>query len=60
MLAPGTRLGVYEVVAPLGAGGMGRLYRAVDTNLPRVEGPLDQAGVGAEIGGCHSSRTRRR
>jgi hypothetical protein len=28
MLAPGTRLGVYEVVAPIGGGGMGEVYRA--------------------------------
>jgi eukaryotic-like serine/threonine-protein kinase len=34
-LAPGTRLGVYEVVAPLGAGGMGEVYRAHDTALQR-------------------------
>ncbi|MBI2188528.1 MAG: serine/threonine protein kinase, partial [Acidobacteria bacterium] len=35
-LTPGTRLGVYEVVAPIGAGGMGDVYRAQDTALGRV------------------------
>src|SRR5262249_29719580 len=34
-LASGTRLGVYEVVASLGAGGMGEVYRARDTKLNR-------------------------
>jgi serine/threonine protein kinase len=34
-LAGGTRLGQYEVVAPLGAGGMGEVYRARDTRLGR-------------------------
>ena len=34
-LDAGTRLGPYEVVAPLGAGGMGEVYRARDTKLGR-------------------------
>lgn len=34
-MTPGTRLGPYEVTAPLGAGGMGEVYRARDTKLNR-------------------------
>ena len=35
-LAPGTRLGPYEIAAPVGAGGMGEVYRARDTRLDRT------------------------
>jgi len=34
-LTSGTRLGPYETLAPLGAGGMGEVYRARDTRLDR-------------------------
>ena len=35
-LAPGTKLGPYEIQSPLGAGGMGEVYRAKDTRLDRL------------------------
>ena len=34
-LAPGIRLGPFEILAPIGAGGMGEVYRAKDTKLKR-------------------------
>src|SRR5271154_901516 len=35
-LTSGTKLGPYEVVSPAGAGGMGEVYRAIDTRLDRT------------------------
>lgn len=34
-LLPGTKLGAYEIRSALGAGGMGEVYRALDTKLGR-------------------------
>src|SRR5580704_16338745 len=35
-LSAGDRLGPYEILAPIGAGGMGEVYRALDTRLRRT------------------------
>jgi eukaryotic-like serine/threonine-protein kinase len=61
MLAAGNRLGPYEIVAPLGAGGMGEVYRAHDSRLGRevaVKVLPESFAQDAETGCIASSRRR--
>ena len=59
-LLPGTRLGSYEVIAPLGAGGMGEVYRVRDSRLERVvalKSPVRGDVAGAGTAGAVSPRS---
>jgi len=49
-LSPGDRLGPYEIVAPLGAGGMGEVYLARDSRLGREVAHANTALQGRGLG----------
>ena len=55
VLTQGARLGPYEVLAPLGAGGMGHVYRALDTRLHRA---VAIKVLSPELSGDRASRGR--
>ena len=58
-LSPGARLGPYEVLSPLGAGGMGEVYRARDPRLGREVAikVLPEDAKGPEGSGRSQART---
>ena len=58
-LPTGTRLGPYEVVSPLGAGGMGEVYKAIDPRLGRtVAIKVLSPGTRRVAGGQEAGRRR--
>ena len=55
-LVAGTKLGTYEILAPIGKGGMGEVYRARDTKLKRDVAIKVLPGEFARNPTCHAGR----
>jgi serine/threonine protein kinase len=49
-LSPGERLGPYEILEPIGAAGMGEVYKARDTRLERPVSTLTAVDSAGEVG----------
>jgi serine/threonine-protein kinase len=57
MLTPGTRVGAYEIIGPIGARGMGEVYRARDPLLKReVALKILRESFAADVRGFESRR----
>ena len=50
-LSAGARLGAYEILAPLGASGMGKVYRARESTLGRDDLALSRQRIEVTVGG---------
>ena len=57
-LAPGTRLGPYEIISPIGAGGMGEVFKARDVRLDRIVAVKELPSGGRHVASLEGWRLR--